>query len=160
MALYKQEYGFYPPVNRAAFATPLANKLNSPAFAAALSGRNINGAALPADATRPALFGNQKRLSFYSFSDSDLNPAKTKLVDAFGNTDIVVIYDRNVDGIITTGDLDAGSSAPTVEGDGSGNTTNLTPDTGMTATGGPRAAVIFYSAGKGESASDIVYSWK
>lgn len=160
MSLYKQEYGFFPPINRDAYGTARENSIDPETFAIALTGRELDGDAMPATATVAQMFGNKKRLSFYSMSDSDLNTARTAVVDAFGNTDIAVIYDLNADGRITNDDRDGGNAVPTVRGDGSGYTTELTATTGMSATDGPRASVIFYSAGKGENASDIVYSWK
>jgi prepilin-type N-terminal cleavage/methylation domain len=156
MTLYKQEYGFYPPINRASYGTAAANKINVDAFAAALTGRQKDGTAFATNADPDELFGNKKRSAFYSLADSDLNAAKTAVVDAFGNEDIAVIYDRNGDGRITTADLDSGGVPTVAPLDGSA----LTPDTGITASEGPRAGVIFYSAGKGTNAKDIVYSWK
>lgn len=152
MTLYKQEYGFFPPLNRTAYGTSATNTLKPAAFALALTGKNLDGTNAAPGATTAELFGNKKRLSFYALADSDLNAGKTAIIDAFENTEIAVIYDRDADGRITNGDLDSGSAAPTVNG--------FTPDTGMTATEGPRATVIFYSAGKGSSSTDIVYSWK
>lgn len=157
MTLYKQEYGFYPPINRSNYNNSAANKINADAFAAALTGRQLDGSAFTGTPSTADLFGNKKRSAFYSLSGSDLNAARDKIVDSFGNEDIAVIYDRNGDGRITAADLDSGSTAPTVTPlDGSA----LTPDTGITASEGPRAGVIFYSAGKGSSDTDIVYSWK
>jgi prepilin-type N-terminal cleavage/methylation domain-containing protein len=165
MVLYKQEYGFYPPVNRATYGTAVANKLNSAAFAAALTGKQLNGTAFASSATTADLFGNKKRGSFYAIADADLNVARTAFVDAFGNTDIVVVFDKDGNGMITANDFDNAtpSSMPTVTSiDGTtltpAPTTNLA-GTGATATG-PRASVIFYSAGKGGAAKDIVYSWE
>jgi len=160
MNLYKQEYGFYAPINRAAYGTALTNEVNSDAFAAALTGRRLDGTAFPTAATVANLFGNKKRMPHYTLSNSDLNANRTAVIDGFGNANIVVIYDRNGDGRITTDDLDNGSSPPTVTGDGTGNTTVLNPVTGITATDGPRTTVVFYSAGKGTADNDIVYSWK
>lgn len=153
MTLFKQEYGFFPPVNRSAYGTAATNTIKPDAFAIALTGKNLDGTALGSGASVADLFGNKKRLAFYSFSDSDLNGDKTKIVDAFDNTEIGVIYDRNADGRITTDDLDSGSSLPSVGG--------LTPsDTGITASDGPRAQVVFYSPGVGGNAKEIIYSWK
>jgi prepilin-type N-terminal cleavage/methylation domain-containing protein len=152
MNLFKQEYGYFPMINRTAYATAAVNTIKPDAFAIALTGKKIDGQPVTGSPTTADLFGNKKRISFYSFSDSDLNAARTNVIDAFSNTDIVVIYDKDADGMITTADLDSGSSAPNVNG--------LTPATGLTATEGPRATVIFYSAGKGGDAGDIIYSWK
>jgi len=158
MTLYKQEYGFNPPINRAVYATPVPNKLNSDAFAAAITGKKIDGTAFLTTATTAELFGNKKRITFYSIADSDLSSAL--IVDAFGNTDIVVIYDKDGDNMITTADLDSGSSLPTVRGVGSLDNLTPAPKTTVSATSGPRASVVFYSAGAASSAADITYSWE
>lgn len=151
MNLYKQEYGYFPPINRTTYGSATGNTLKPGAFAIALTGRELDGDALASNASAADLFGNKKRISFYSIADNDLNTAKTAIIDAFENTEIAVIYDRDANGMITTADIDSGG-VPTVNG--------LTPDTGITATEGPRATVIFYSAGKAGAAGDIVYSWK
>lgn len=167
MLSYKNEYGFFPPINRSAYGTAAANKLDSDAFAAALTGRKIDGTAVSATPTTAELFGNKKKQAFYSIADSDLVTVGTnkRLADAFGNTDIVVVYDKDGNGMITANDFDNStpSAFPAVQ---SAAGTNLTPDpitnlsgSGATATG-PRASVIFYSAGAGEVPKDIVYSWE
>jgi prepilin-type N-terminal cleavage/methylation domain-containing protein len=161
MVNYRSEYGFFPPVNRAVFGTAEENRLNSDAFAAALTGRQIDGteiAATPANTLTARLFGNKKRQSFFSFAESDLSTTTPReIVDAFGNTDIVVVYDKNGDGMITNADYDDGASAmPTVSPGGH----TPAPTTPIAATTGPRASVIFYSAGAGEGARDIIYSWE
>lgn len=157
---YKNEYGFFPPVNRSAYGTATANKVNSDAFAAALTGRELDGAAFPATATTADLFGNKKRMSFYSIADTDLNTVRDRIADAFGNTDIVVVYDKDGDGMITNNDYDSGSAMPTVQSAMNGGTLTPAPSTPVAATTGPRASVIFYSAGYGEAAKDMVYSWE
>ena len=158
MALFKQEYGYYPPVNRDSYGTAKENLLDSDAFAIALTGKQLDGTAVPgATPSTPELFGNKKRMAFYSMTDNDLNEARTAVVDAFDNTKIAVIYDKDGNGMITEADLDAGSAPPTVSAEGGDP---LTPETGIGANSGPRAAVIFYSPGLGGNAKDIIYSWK
>jgi hypothetical protein len=150
MDAFKQEYGYYPKIDGASGG----NKLNSTRFAGALTGRTLAGAKITTT-TDSDLCGNKRVMSFYSIADSELNEAKTALVDAFGNTDIAVLYDTNGDGIITSAD----GSAVTVASIES-PTAPLTADFALSATDGPRAGVIFYSAGRGASNTDIVYSWK
>lgn len=165
LVLYKQEYGFYPPINRAAYATDGVNKLKSDAFAAALTGKQLNGTAFASSAATDVLFGNKKRSSFYTIANTDLNEARTALVDAFGNTDIVVVVDKDGNGMITASDFDnpKPTSLPTVTSI-DGTTLTPAPVTNLAVTGGsetgPRASVIFYSAGKGGSASDVIFSWE
>ncbi len=161
MELFKQEYGYYPDVTRS------NNKIDPAYLAGALTGQKLNGDKLstsPSDAT--TLRGNKKVLSFYSIAGNELNADRTKFVDAFGNEDFVVFWDKNNDGIIKQG--------TTVTGDGlrlqsvtSIDGTTLTPisretdpNFGIDITNGVRAGVIIYSAGKGAKVSDIVYSWQ
>lgn len=135
MILFKQEYGFFPNIDNE------TRKIVPERFSAALTAKTLAGG-VPGD-----FFGNTKRISFYSFASSDLNSetAPTAIVDGFQNTDIAVIYDKNGDGIITGADGEAVDV-----GDG------RTPVVEATV----RAPVIFYSAGKNDRNSDIVYSWK
>lgn len=152
MVLFKQEYGYYPDI-----AT--SNKLDSDKFAVALTGRAISGAAASASDITDS--GNRKRLSFYSIADSDLrDPTNTSapgpIVDSFGNTDIVVFIDRNGNGLIeSSGSPSEGSAGVGVLPIGGAL---LTPTPAITFP--IRAPVVFYSAGKGTSNTDIVYSWK
>ncbi len=165
MTLYKQEYGFFPPVNRSDYTTRTANKLNSDAFAAALTAAQLDGTPITGNDTAD-FFGNKKRTKFYTFADSDFNADRSAIADAFGNTDIVVVYDRDGNGMITGDDFDSATAAtafPPVE---SAAGVNLTPAPKVDLAGsganktGPRASVIFYSAGKGNNPADIVYSWE
>lgn len=150
MDAFKQEYGYYPQIDGGT-----GNKVDPDRFAGALSGRNITTGAKITTTTSADLCGNKRVMSFYSIADSELNEAKTDLVDAFGNTDIAVYYDKNGDGMITTAD---GAGPVTVTGIDS--TTARTPTFTLSATNGPRASVIFYSAGRGDANTDIVYSWE
>lgn len=163
---YKNEYGFFPPINRSTYGTSATNKLNSDAFAAALTGKQLDGTAFGSSATTADLFGNKKRQSFYTVAESDLNAAHNSFVDAFGNTDIVVVYDKDGDGMITSDDFDNSTptSFPNVSPVGGGSSLTPNPKTGLSGSGsnkkGPRASVIFYSAGAGSNDSDIIYSWE
>lgn len=157
-ALYKQEYGFYPPINRTSYTAPAANKLQSDAFAASLTGKKLDGTLIT---VANDLFGNKKKIGFYTIAESDLNTDRNALVDAFGNTDIAVVYDKDGDGMITNSDYDSGSgSMPTVQGIDSTTPLTPAPTTKIEATKGPRASVVFYSAGQGDNASKIIYSWE
>lgn len=148
MELFKQEYGYYPSIGA-------SNKVDSAKLAGALTGRNLAGTKYTTT-TDSNLCGNKRILSFYSIADSELNDARTALVDAFGNTDIAVFVDTNNDGKIDTTD---GLSAISVNSIESG--TGVTPVSGAIDTaGGIRTGAIFYSAGRGNNGSDIVYSWK
>ncbi|HEY0947132.1 MAG TPA: prepilin-type N-terminal cleavage/methylation domain-containing protein [Opitutaceae bacterium] len=157
MSLFKQEYGYYPGIDRTTPTGAGTNKVQIEAFSAALTGKTKKGEKIDAVADR---YGNKKAVSFYTFSDSDLDDSAnpTALIDTFGNRDIAVIYDRDGDGRITTSDLGTGSAAPTVAPADSSQA--LTPEFVLTDKEGPRMGVIFYSAGKGSTDSDIILSFQ
>lgn len=149
MGVFKQEYGYYPNIMT-------TGKVNSEKLAGALTGRNIAGTKYT-DPGEADLCGNKRILSFYTISESDLNDARTEFVDAFGNTDIVCFIDSNGDGRITTADSPSFDQTPVSTADYGA----VTPtDNEFVVGDGVRAGVIFYSAGKGKSNSDIVLSWK
>lgn len=147
MEQFRQEYGFYPAVDGGS-----GGKVDAEVFAGALTGRAIGGGA---PATAAHLAGNDKLITFYSITEGELNEARTALVDAFGNSDIAVLYDRDGDGWIT----DADGPAPSVTGiDGTNRLSPERQDLDLSA--GVRAGVLFYSAGRGAGPGDLVFSWK
>lgn len=158
MSLFKQEYGYYPGIDKtSATATTGSNKIRLEAFAAALTGKEPDGDKITVVAN---LYGNKKAVSFYTLADSDLDnvSSPTSVIDTFGNTDIAVIYDRDGDGRITTNDLGTGSAAPAVTSADTSQT--LKPEFVLSDKEGPRMGVIFYSAGKGAEDSDIILSFQ
>ena len=84
MEQFRQEYGYYPAIDGGS-----GGKIVPEFFAGALTGMTVDGSA-PASATH--LAGNAKQLRFYNIGESELNVARTELADAFGNTDMAVIY--------------------------------------------------------------------
>jgi prepilin-type N-terminal cleavage/methylation domain-containing protein len=117
--LFREEYGAYP-------ALPASAKVNAGATAGLsgvhpfhdlLAGRRRDGSALP-EVAGPAVEGaappeaqNVRRVSFVRFAAGDLfgsdapTPTEAGLLhDAFGNTDLVVLVDRNGDGWINAAD--------------------------------------------------------
>ena len=137
MGLFKSEYGYYPAIGS-------ANKIDPAIFFPTLTAKTYSGA------TPSTFYGNTKRQSFYAPSDSDVTSI------ANGDTDFVYFIDTNNDGIVNNADNPALSlqSVTPIEG------AALTPtSSAIVVATGVRAGVIFYSAGKGSSASDIVYSW-
>ncbi len=151
---FRAEYGYYP--NFAASTTaplPAACGVNDVPglFGQALTGRRADGAA--ADLPR-AVAANPRRVAFVSFTADELGDGANPLVcDAFGNTAIVLLVDRDGDGIIP-----APSLLPAVVSVETGR--SLVPDPAAFPPGGVRAGVVFYSAGAGRTADDIVYSWR
>lgn len=149
MGLFKQEYGYYPAIGT-------SNKVDPAIFFAALTSKTYSGG------TPSNYYGNTKRLSFYSASESEVSSIANGdvqdglLKDAFGNTDIAVFVDTNGDGMINDNDSPALSRQSVTPIDG----TALTPaTTAFSPSTGVRSGAIFYSAGKGSTPNDIVYSW-
>jgi len=136
MELFREEYGYYPDIS-------VAGKIDPELFFAALTGRDRAG--------QPPAFdcGNTKRLSFYLPGAAELSPNGREPVDAFGNPDIAVCCDRDLNGIITDVDW-MGTPWPQV----SGETEALAPRTEEV-----RARIIFYSAGRGRDPGDLILSW-
>lgn len=147
---FRQEYGFYP--NFSAISSNLIDTNNdTEVFVQTLSGRRVDGTLIasgtPGDPGYAA--GNTKKIGFYSFGEGDLSKeVPPRLQDGFGNTEIVVLLDRDYDGMVRVGTPGDYASAPSVNG--------LTPSFAAPI----RAGVIFYSAGAGNSSEDIVASWK
>jgi prepilin-type N-terminal cleavage/methylation domain-containing protein len=146
--LFKQEYGYYPDIGT-------GGKLDPTKFFAALTGKDYAGA------TASSLNGNIRKQSFYSVADSELvknssGAVTNEIMDAFGNSQIAVYLDTDLDGIVkpVAGKLNVGNSVD-------GSTTN--PNDPIAAdfpAAGVRAGVVFYSAGYGASSTDYVLSWK
>ncbi|MSU70661.1 MAG: prepilin-type N-terminal cleavage/methylation domain-containing protein [Opitutaceae bacterium] len=143
---FRQEYGFLPVLGTGSM---LKTTADTQAFVRALSGRNLDGTEVAAETD---LMGNTRRITFHAFAETELRQGL--LADAFGNTEIGVLCDLDADGLIKPG---VDGVVPAV---GAGGGANFAPDGIDLAPTGVRAAVIFYSAGKGMAVSDLVFSWK
>ena len=187
---FRQEYGYYPQFETAGAG---ANKVNGNTvsgtnlaavhrFYETLVGVRRDGTALTGAATvnpTPPLGQNTRRIPFISFTDADLVPSTTTdatlqtkrglIRDAFDNTDIAVLVDRNLDGKVAlgAGGGDGINALPTVSPPDNTNVRPMSPTTGTTGdfpTGtnlGVRAGVIFYCMPpKGTTQSDLLMSWK
>lgn len=153
---FRGEYGYYPAfdptalVNRGASTAISGDHL----FHDILAGRKRDGSALPPG--NPAAFQNRKLVRFYSFSESDFtsaaSPAPNLLHDAFDNTEIAVLVDKNLDGVINAADYPGG--IPAVAG--------LRPGPIDFPPPGVRAGVVFYAPAPGADAAnpDFILSWK
>lgn len=147
MEQFRQEYGYYPAVDGDG-----AGHVMPEYFAGALTGRMLDGLT---PATGPQQAGNVRRFRFYSIGEGEMDAGRKALTDAFGNTDIAVLYDRNGDGMIS------GADGAVVAVRGPGSDAEILPDEGdLNLVTGIRAGVIFYSAGNGTAPSDLVLSWK
>jgi type II secretory pathway pseudopilin PulG len=155
---FRNEYGYYPVLHSSNLVNP-PGQSTDPAtlhlFHDLLAARRRDGSALPAYAsTTDGQFPeaqNRKLISFHTFTGSDFTPVNL-LRDASDNTEIAVLVDRNLDGLIKAGsDFVA---LPAVGG--------LTPGSADFPAGGIRAGVIFYAPAPGASAanSEFVFSWK
>jgi len=187
---FRQEYGYYPTFESTG---PGMNKVNGNTvggtnlaavhrFYETLVGSRRDGAALPTTTTGtppPPQAQNPRRVQFITFTETDIVPvattdaaltAKRGLIrDAFDNTDIAVLVDRNLDGAIKIGGTggDSISTAPAVSPpDNTGIrlaplTSGTTPDIPTVAQGGLRLGVAFYSLPPGaRTTSDFIFSWK
>jgi prepilin-type N-terminal cleavage/methylation domain-containing protein len=152
---FRQEYGYWPAFSN--FAENTDGAIDGPAdteeFVQTLSGHQVDGSAMvpgspPDDLGITA--GNTKRIRFCAFAEDDLTESATPLLqDAFGNTDIVVLMDKDFDGMVKVGGGDYADLPPAVGS--AGRPGDLDTD-GESV----RASVIFYSAGDGTTP---VTSW-
>jgi prepilin-type N-terminal cleavage/methylation domain-containing protein len=172
---FRQEYGCYP-------AFEGSHKVNGGVEASAggrhyfhdiLSGRRRDGSALPAPGLSPPAdppqpeAQNFRRIPFIAFTENDLFPGghddagKRNLVhDGFENTDIAVLVDTNMDGVINEVDYPVWPSV-SPSGDGSVQLTPVFQDSPGGSGGGVRAGVLFYSAPpQAVDASQLILSWK
>lgn len=143
---FRQEYGFYPALGT---DNRIATPDDTVAFIRVLAGRNPDGTAVT-DLT--SLGGNFRRIAFLSLAESDLQDGR--LADAFGNTDIGVIWDVDGDGLVRPG---VDGVAIAVSGAGG---EAMMPSLSVLPASGIRAGVVFYTAGRGESVDDLVVSWR
>ena len=150
---FRAEYGYYPNFAAVTAPLPAAARINEVPglYFQTLTGRREDGAA--ADLPR-ALAANPRRVAFVAFTGEEVGPVvNSPICDAFGNTDIVVLVDRDGDGLIQVP-----APLPTVVSAQTGIV--LTPDAAAFPAAGVRAGVLFFSAGTGNSSEDIVYSWR
>jgi prepilin-type N-terminal cleavage/methylation domain-containing protein len=180
---FKGEYGYYPTFEQTGAN---ANKVNGNTQGNGnlqqvhrRDGQQLTGAAT--GNPTPPLGQNSRRIQFISFTEADMVPAVTSdptlttkrglIRDAFDNTDIAVLVDRNLDGSIKFGGAggDTIQTLPFVSpADNTGirlqpSSTGTAPDFPAAAQGGVRAGVVFYSAPPGAKAGDtalLIMSWK
>ena len=177
---FRQEYGNYPQlftngaqkfVNQGATAQLNGNHL----FHDILAGKKRDGSQLVGALTGnplPAIVQNPRRINFVNFTDSDFvyqadvtagrSTARELnfIRDAFYNTNIAVVTDSNLDGVINGRDATGGYPALPPAGS---TTPQIRPTTIVTTaqTGGIHAGVIFYCAPPGATTeNDLITSWK
>jgi len=156
MECFRNEYGHYPVLDPTALVNGSATTAitGDHLFHDIMAGRKRDGT--PLLSAGAAARQNRKLISFYSFSDSDFStassPTPNLLRDASDNTEIAVLVDRNLDGVILIGsDYPA---LPAVDG--------LTPSVTDFPATGVRAGVIFYAPAPGADTTNpgFVFSWK
>lgn len=151
---FRAEYGYFPNFSAVTAAPlPASCRINEVPglFFQTLTGRREDGTA--PDLPR-AMAANPRRVVFLSFSADELGEgANPPITDAAGNTDIVLLVDRDGDGLIPPP-----TPLPAVVAAQSG--LPLTPDAAVFPPGGVRAGVLCYSAGVGRHAENIVLSWR
>ncbi len=155
---FRSEYGYYPALDGSHLVNPPGQTTDPSAlhlFHDILAARRRDSSALPvysasADSQLPEV-QNRKLLRFHSFLEADFTPSNL-LHDAFDNTEIAVLLDRNLDGVINAADY--GDMLPAVNGCTPANTD--IPVTGI------RAGVIFYGPAPDASPDNpaFIFSWK
>ena len=153
---FRSEYGFYPAFDPTALVNGGASTAitGDHLFHDILAGRKRDGT--PLQAAGAAAAQNRKLVGFYSFSDADFtnasSPAPNLLRDAFDNTEIAVLVDKDLDGVIRIG-----SDYPALPAVG-----GLTPSVADFPVTGVRAGVLFYVPAPGADAAnpDFIFSWK
>lgn len=145
-AQFRQEYGFIPTLG-------VNNRIATPddtlAFVRVLTGRNPDGSPV---ADPAALGGNTRRIAFLTIAESDLREGR--LTDSFGNADFGVLADLDGDGLVRAGADGQPVAVTSAEGE------PLTPGPDRLPAVGVRAGILFYSAGRGRSADDLILSWR
>jgi prepilin-type N-terminal cleavage/methylation domain-containing protein len=153
IAAFRSEYGYHPMFDTSGKVNGGTTTADHP-FHDVLAARKRDGSSLTGGS--PPATQNKKLISFYSFPQSDFTDAGSTtpdlLCDAFGNTDIAVLVDRNLDGVINS--LDYGESLPAVGG--------IRPDVMDFPATGVRAGAVFYCAAPGATADvpQFIFSWK
>jgi len=151
---FRADYGSYPGVDSSGRIDPIR-------FVAALTGHDPAGTPL----TGASLFGNLRRARYYSPTHSewlvdDTAPATAgELIDGFRNSQLVVMVDRDGDGVIQGAEIVRSALAGGNSRDGF--TPTVEPvDADLAGSGVIRAGVAFYSAGRATAGTDYVFSWK
>jgi prepilin-type N-terminal cleavage/methylation domain-containing protein len=145
---FRAEYGYYPAFDASGLVNGGVTATEHP-FHDVLAGRRRDGTIPPAGTA--AANQNRKLIRFASFGDADFTAAGL-LRDAFDNTAIAVLVDRDLDGLVRAGtDFTA---LPAVGG--------IVPGGADFPATGIRAGVIFYAPAPGATSAnpEFIFSWK
>lgn len=142
--LYRAEYGRLPVLT-------VNGLLDAERLAVSLTGRDPQGQ----DVADERLNGNERRLSFVDLDSADWlergpRGAGTVVLDAFGNADIAVLYDRDGDGWIRADEASMPVLRPGNPRDGYGEGVALSWQR-IAPEGAMRARIVFVSLGAGGS---------
>jgi prepilin-type N-terminal cleavage/methylation domain-containing protein len=180
---FRQEYGSYPQFRTQGLINVIGADSTTPTaehtFHDILTGQRRDPSANNWQTNRPNRVPpfpevqNSRRVRFLTFSESDLisaadvaagyapNSQLNFICDAFHNTSIAVMVDRNLDGVINGRDITSGSPPAVTIPNTSTSLRPATSDVPTTTTGGIRANVIFYCAPPNATANtDLLFSWK
>lgn len=160
---FRSEYGYYPSFHTSGLVNP-SGQSSDPGvlhvFHDVLAAQRRSGTSLPVLGSGTGSLSpesqNRKRIVFYSFNEDDFTPSASEtpnlIQDAFGNTEIAVIVDRNLDGVITSADYDG--TLPAVNG--------MRPSSIDFPVTGLRARVVFYAPDPQADVNnpDFIFSWK
>jgi len=144
---FRGEYGYYPAFDSSNLVNRGVTETAHP-FHDLLAGHRRDGTPL---AGGSAATQNRKLMRFHSFSDGDLTPAGL-VRDAFDNTVIAVLVDRDQDGVIRVG-TDY-SALPSCNG--------MSPSSTDFPANGVRAGVLFYATAPGATPTnpEFIFSWR
>lgn len=145
---FRGEYGYYPAFDTSGLVNGGVTGADH-LFHDVLAGRRRDGTPLPA--TAAAAQQNRKLIRFHTFGDGDFTAAGL-IRDAFDNTALAVLVDRDLDGFIRAGPDFA--ALPAVGG--------ITPGHADFPATGVRAGVVFYAPAPGATAAnpEFIFSWK
>lgn len=154
---FRNIYGYYPAFHSSGLVNPTGQNADPATlhlFHDILAARRRDGSALAAyTSSTNSQFPeaqNRKLVGFHTFADADFS-AGNLIQDAFGNTEIAVLVDRNLDGVIRA----EGSGADYV---GLPAVGGRTPPTSDFPASGVRAGVLFYAPAP--EGTGFIFSWK
>jgi type II secretory pathway pseudopilin PulG len=160
---YRSEYGAYPVFDAGNLVNPVGQTGTRSVlhlFHDLLAARRRDGSSLPAYTATTAATApeaqNRKQIVFYSFGDAEFTDATAStanlICDAAHDSEIAVLVDRNLDGLINSADF--GETLPAVHG--------MRPNAADFPASGVRAGVVFYAAESDATLEDpkFIFSWK
>jgi type II secretory pathway pseudopilin PulG len=156
---FRREYGYYPVLDSSGLVNPPGQSIDPGQphlFHDVLAARRRDGSALPLYDSRTESLApeaqNRKLIAFHAFGTAEIGDAPQLVHDAFGQTEIAVLVDRNLDGVVQAG-IDF-ANLPMVGG--------IQPGWQDIPAAGIRAGVIFYAPAPGATVRNpgFIFSWK